>query len=525
MTYTPQEVRAALGYIYASKDKELLQALVKDLLGVEIPSEACCATHQSPLDFVAETFFEEYQLITTMANRSGGKTMDFAILDTLNSFYHDDCETATVGAIEEQAKRCYKYFKKMNENIPVFRSNLVASLMSETTFVNKSVVQILTGTVSGVNSPHPQKAFIDEVELMAWNILQEAFSMAQSKEGIVSQTILASTRKSAFGPMERLFSESRKRGMKTYQWCIWEVVEPFPHHDKELQKEIQEAFPEAPWDKLKKKKTGYYKWKDLLIKRAGLDDDVWAAQWLCTKAETKGLMYPQFQEKEYPEGNLRKWKYDPKYDFYLWEDYGFGENHPDVTCFVQIIDYQRPEIQIFDEIYVTHKVSSEVMKLQVERMREHGIQVDEEKITDERVRYYVPAMNGYIGDPAGLTEQAERTNAGYPVLEKADDKELYKIHNGAALIRNLLKGRHLLIDPDKCANLIGEYLTYRKKKLPSGEYTDQPEKKNDHGPDNNRYGLVRLFPSLAYGSFGVDLDDDEDKALEPITASLMDKEF
>ena len=388
------------------------------------------------------------------------------------------------------------------------------SLMSMTTFANKALVQIITGTIRGVNSPHPQKVFLDEIDLMDWIVLQEAFSMAKSTKEIKGQNILTSTIKTSIGPMSRLMRDGAKLGFTTYEWCIREVVEK---HDPKKCK--ASGYAEDCRGRCQES-DGFYLFDDVVRKKAKLDPEVWETQWLCENPSKKGLMYPQYTDAAYPNGNLREWEHTPRWDMYLLEDYGFGESHPDVVLFAQV-NWDIPRVQVFDELYMTGYVAEDVVREVLKKLKEHGINVNE--IRTKFYEFY-KHMEGWIGDPSGLTEKEDRIRFGCPMMEKEENSELYRINNGAAFLRRWFRDKKLLIDP-KCVNLRGELGVYQKRRLPSGEYTDQPEKKRDHGPDALRYGMVKLFPVEALGSFGVDLSEEDEQIVAPITRGLMDKTF
>lgn len=507
-----------LDLIYKTKSKDGLWALIKDIFGIEIPSETCCADHCSPLDFVADAFFQEYKDIVAVANRTGGKTLSFSILDTLNSYYWSGCETAGAGSIEAQAIRRYGYFKTWIQNIPLFASQVQSSIRSETMWKNGSKVEILVATMSGVNAPHPQKLLLDEVELMKWQILQEAFSMPKSKGEIVGQTILTSTRKFAFGPMERLLSEAVKRGLKVFTWCILEVVKPYPHDDPALCARIDALFPEMP-EKVKTKTGGYYDWADLITLREKMDDEVWESQWLCKSPQSDGLMYPQFSAEPYPKGNVGECWYDSDMDLYLFEDFGYGAGHPDVVLFVQP-DWEKQMLYIFDSMYNVNMVSRDICRLVVDKLHGWDIPV-QERYDRWNFKEYI---RGWITDPAGQTEAEDRRRMGAPILPKVEDAQLYKIKNGAPILRKWFKEGRIIIDP-RNEELIGEFKVYHKKKRPDGTFSDEPDKKNDDGPDALRYGMVKLFPLEATSANGVEFDEETKDHLAPFTQNLLNKTF
>lgn len=146
----PEEYRFILKEIVARKDRDGLHEWIRLVFGVYIPRQKICPDHDAPFDFIADFIFDLFETAVVLANRSGGKTYDFAILDAIESFLLPELEIATVGAIEQQAKRCYKYFSDYIDKEP-FLSNVDSKTMSKTTHRNRSSVEVLVGTMSGVN--------------------------------------------------------------------------------------------------------------------------------------------------------------------------------------------------------------------------------------------------------------------------------------------------------------------------------------------------------------------------------------
>ena len=212
----PADAKAVLQYAITNKDRDALWEWIVEFVGIKIPRKAICDDHCAPFDFVADYIFGEIKDAIVLANRSGGKTMDFGMLDAIMAFASDETEIATVGAIQFQAQKAYDYFKGFSQKFP-FDSNIERFTMKETKCHNDSSVQVLTGPMSGVNSPHPQILFLDEIDLMQWNVLQQALSMPQSKRGVEARTVLTSTRKFGAGPMQRLLDEAEDRGYKVYK--------------------------------------------------------------------------------------------------------------------------------------------------------------------------------------------------------------------------------------------------------------------------------------------------------------------
>ena len=76
----PQEIRAILKEIVKRKDRNGLHLFIKEVFGIHILNVAIVPGHRSPFDFIADHLFDEFSSPLVLANRSGGKTLDFAIL-------------------------------------------------------------------------------------------------------------------------------------------------------------------------------------------------------------------------------------------------------------------------------------------------------------------------------------------------------------------------------------------------------------------------------------------------------------
>lgn len=421
-----------------------------------------------------------------VANRSGGKTLDFGILDTTMSYVSDGTEIATVGAIQFQAQKGYEYFKDFSSNFP-FVHNIKSTTMNKTEMVNSSKVQVLTGTMSGVNSPHPQLAFLDEIDLMIWQVLQQALSMAQSKKGVKARTVLTSTRKFANGPMQRMIDEAPDRKAKVYMWCIWEVVEALPLDDPEKMKLIYETFDNELPPNIGKA-NGYYFWDDVITKYNTLDEDTWQTEWVCKRPGLKGVIYGD----SYSDDNnmLIGWTPVGKQGYiFLFEDFGYGEGHPDVVLFV----WAPPELDrlvVFDELYLTHMGTDEIWQAVDDKLAGYGHRLpNKEAGTKGTIRGWVP-------DPHGLTEIKDRQLKGAPIINVQEDAKMLKVNNGITLVKRLWNTGRLMIT-DNCPQLRLEVLSYKKKRMANGLYSTEPEKQDDHGPDALRYGVIQLFNRIA----------------------------
>jgi hypothetical protein len=502
--------------------KDGLHTYILKNFKTNIPRTKVCPNHDAPFDFVYDAFVAKHKMILAMANRSGGKTWDMSILQTLNSIGNDNCESANLGAIQAQALRCASYIKGfIRENADFQRRLAQDPTATKILWSNGSLNEILVATTSGVNSPHPSRLIMDEVELIPWPILNEAFSMVQSKNGVDSCTVLGSTRKFAAGPMQRLVEDASKRGLKVYTWCMMETVEPLPEDPKERQR-IFDVFGDDLPEGVENC-SGYYKWSDLIDKYRSLDRYVWDTQWLCKRPDTQGLVYSRFDD-------VLNFERDFKIDreklnngwgqVYLFEDFGTSANHPGVILFAYY-DKLKQEIILFDELYSVGKPSDVIIEEMLAKLSTHGLTRAD--------------IAGWICDPHNNAEQMHRANKGYPMMGNyfvTDPSmklpgDLYIVKNGISHMRKFIDDRRLKIT-ENMIEFRREMMSYAYKKNMRGEYTEEAEKDNDHGPDACRYGLIWLFPLQAAGSFGADdykSSKDEEFVYDTFTGGLWDKKL
>lgn len=436
---------------------------------------------------------------------------------------NNDCELANFGAVERQAMRCYNYVKQYLETSPDLIEQVKGKItLSKTEWKDGSWLQILIATFAGVNSPHPQKVKADEVELIPWTILQEAFNMPQSKDDINATMMLGSTRKFAAGPMQRLIDQDLA---KVFTFCIWEVMEPWPS-DPAMQQLVKKAFLNKygnldflPPDLTKF--NGFYKWQDLVTRIATLDEDVFRAQLLCEKPESGGLIYPKFDEVL---NDAPDFQFNPQKQYQIWEDFGYARpDHPDAIGFVDV-NLQRMTATVFNELYLFEMGTQDIVIEIIQKLQEMGLVEERLKhVTREQLltwqppnspainyREFFTRIENWIPDYHGLTEIMDRRKYGCPLpqnvqaIDQVTGKTLSKLYekeNGIPHVRNFLDDRRLKFVMKNCPESKADFLSYSKKRLLNGQWTDTPDKKNDHAPDYCHYGLVWNWPNLAYVPF------------------------
>lgn len=117
--------------------------------GENIPHKAVCRDHQTPWDMTVKAFFNQSGSILGIGNRKGSKTRSVAKLVLAELKFIDGVEIASVGAIEKQANKCFRYVDSFLKR--ACPDEVVKALRSETRLTNGSSYEQLVGTISGVN--------------------------------------------------------------------------------------------------------------------------------------------------------------------------------------------------------------------------------------------------------------------------------------------------------------------------------------------------------------------------------------
>ena len=524
------------------QDRDALHAWILFYLKVNVPRVTITPGHKAPFDFVADYLFGLISFAVVMANRSGGKTFIFGILATILSYLNDNTEIATVGAIQQQALKSYEYFQSFSSLFP-FYSNIISFTMRSSEAKNGSKYQVLAGTMSGVNSPHPQLLFIDEIDLMAWQVLQQALSMPQSKNGIRARTVLTSTRKFAGGVMQRMLDEAIEKGYAVYFWNIWEVVAPLPVNDPELMARIKKTFGEELPANIDEA-NGYYDWNDLIDKKLNLDPEVWATEWVCSRPGLQGIIYGTSYNDEdnliMPDEDEELWIPPDRGYIYLAEDFGHSEGHPNVilACWIPST-FDR--VVVFDELYVDDRGTDEIWQAENEILAPYGL------VLPNKPQAIQGNIKGWACDPHNLALIHERKLRGAPILPENKDPKLYLLMNSIPIVKKFMRAGRLMITA-KCVNFRMEILSYQWRKNANGTWSNNiPKKENDHGPDAIRYLLLAIGEALERNWLKREKNPTEKKQIElpkkvdkireystkvakndpkaPITAGMLDMKF
>jgi hypothetical protein len=246
--------------------KEDLHRWIQIYLGLNLPDTVVDEeSTSSPMDLIWEIYSkalanddQNFSRVMSYASRDSFKTLGAAILEVL-AVFHLDRDVAHMAAIKEQAKKAQSYVKKFCRY--PYLKDYVVSANTEIThlvwFSNQETgdtltkaqyedlpgpeqakyteharyIKIVICTMQGANSEHVPFFVVDEVDVVpkqnqaAYQEAKSIPAMYESKEPI---TLLTSTRKFAFGNVQRELDAADKTGLQVRHWNIIDVTERCP---------------------------------------------------------------------------------------------------------------------------------------------------------------------------------------------------------------------------------------------------------------------------------------------------------
>jgi len=399
------------------EDDDDLHFFIWHCMGYNVPRFAHCKEHNSPFDLVSDCFFDRHNNILLMANRTGGKTRNLSIIGFLDLVFKHGCESNHAGSVRAQADLCKRYIMEYNKK--PWLSFLFEDLSHGKIVVNPqnradiepSMIEVITASMDGFNSKHPNKCSVDEVELIGWDILQQQISMTQSRDALAggkggeagrihSRDLYASTRKTSVGTMQRLIDEAEDKGMKIYTWCIFDVLEKCNLDCNAGKKD------ECPAWKVCKGEAhscrGFYPIPDFIKKSRNLDDETFESEWMCKKPSSERHIYFDRPFKFTPDHN-----WIPRFEIPKeWEVRGgmdFGFDNP--LAYVKVARSPNGIFYVFFE----HKEEGQLLEWHAD-------------VITHSPRYQQGEL--IYADPEAAQERAELANYGIPTLEGVRHIEL-----------------------------------------------------------------------------------------------------
>jgi hypothetical protein len=468
---------------------EGLLAWITDITGHRIPSRAVCEAHRAPFAFVADLFFHETDDALVMANRGGGKTEDVAALHLANGKFKPGFDTSHIGAINIQAKRCYRYYRKGLRH-PTLRREAPDPHIGETNWKNGSAIEILPGTEAQTQGGHPGLVAFDEVESGKLQPYENAKSMPvewtdEAGGRHTGQFLATSTRVTSLGMMQHALEEAEENDTPIYTWCIFETMEPCDGQDGRPACAGAEC-PLWQWCEGRAQHAdGWRSLADIIATYRRVSLDTWEAQHLCLKPEAKALIYANFtadnvsELAEYQEGA------GPVLVAYDW---GFTDPYH-----IGLMQYRDGVYYQFDELLGTETSEREVVREMVRRIIAlpgyDGPSLEEwEEVWVSKKPWPKPWPKVWpdlaAGDPSAVQLRAELKAHGISARKPATVK--HEVEAGQDVLRAAISTagglRRYIVHPRNTVTLRG-LRNYRAKELDDGSFDPRP----DPDPANHRF--------------------------------------
>lgn len=207
-------------------DEELLD-FVETVWGVHIPAVQVCEHHVAPARAFCDAYFARSPVSVWHGSRGfAGKSFLLALL-SLTEAVTLKADVNLLGGSGEQSKRILTYMDEFWKSINAPREILASDPTSrQTRLTNGATIQALMASQRSVRGPHPQRLRLDEIDEMDIALLDAAMGQTLSKPGVLSQTVMSSTRQYADGTMTEMLKRAAENSWPIYEWCYRETLEP-----------------------------------------------------------------------------------------------------------------------------------------------------------------------------------------------------------------------------------------------------------------------------------------------------------
>jgi phage terminase large subunit len=543
------------------KNRQELKNWIKYHLDLELPDVTVSRySDTNPLDVIYEVYRicvlknnpDNIQELLFVAGRGSGKTLGMAIAELL-VILHDQRGVVHVGAIQNQADRCYNYQKGflynrklkpivLNPDVAEDERILEKANMSKSIFnvgSEKVTLEVLPCTLKSVNGPHEPLVVVDEIDTVSGEGLiafKDIGGMLDSKKGKKALRIGISTRKSRYGLMNKKIEEMEGTSDKTRvvrRWTAFEFTERCPdsrsgtkHMDMYVNQDKMEVLSTEEFskkDKNKQKEYQHYKglegcYKcplfsmcltdakkqtstspmlktiDEMIQKVRSEGADWAlAQLMNLKPSVEGIIFREFDEKVHIKNWNEMWKILVGKEFpgECTHDIFVKKCHEmNIPCYAGIDwGFTSPNTVVY--FFVDGRDNIYVVRCEGMTYISNPTWMMHLK-TKYHTMYRCQL---YVPDSADQGNVLEMQKIGLPV---ANQKDKGQINAGIQVIKKFLKvpgsmDAKMFLARDTTVPLVREFSLYHYKTDSSGLITDDPDTEHDHWIDALRYPMTLLF--------------------------------
>lgn len=338
-------------------------------LGIRLPNDTIDPdSNSNPVDAMWEIYEavklnkgEDVPGYIMLSAREAFKTLSSSILEVL-ILSHFQLSIAHMAAITSQSNKAISYIQSFLVKLKPYYDyhgwskvgDSKTKIQFQTPQGNSPYITVIVCTLQGANSEHVPIMFLDEVDVVRDpQAYDEAKMIPGMERGTFPITVKLSTRKFAFGMMQKELELAKTTGEKIKRWNILDVTEKCPkerHEPNEdgskveiyvnkklpLRSTFQEEYdtlpdPQKPeWEKVSvhpgcvrcplvavcrgqladkpdtatsSKYSLYKPIKSVINNFKKIPPDMAEAQLMCWRPSTKGLIYPRFEAVE-GKGNI-----------------------------------------------------------------------------------------------------------------------------------------------------------------------------------------------------------------------------
>jgi phage terminase large subunit len=570
-TVTIEQERAL--FLKPCKTRDEVKTWIKYFLNLELPDVTVSRySDTNPLDVVFEVYDicvnknnpEKIKELLFVAGRGSGKTLGMAIAE-LMILLHDMREVVHVGAIQNQAERCYAYQKNflynrkikrlvVPDDVPEDKRILEKANMSKSLFnvgSEKLTLEVIPCTLKACNGPHVPLVVVDEIDTVSGEGVKafaEINGMLDSRPGKAALRVGISTRKTRYGLMNSQIENAEAEGRTVRRWTAFEFVEKCDDRRSGtikiplyVNQDKMEVLTEEDYNKKDKNKQKDYTMYegfegcakcpifsicltdakrqtstspmlknldiDLIqkVKTGGAD---WAlAQLMNLKPSVEGIIYREFDEKIH----VKTW--NDMWFLLVGKEFPGLCNHDTfvkkchelgLPCYAGIDwGFSSPNTVVF--FFMDKRDNVYIVK--TDGMTQISSPAWIHHIKTKYHNLY--RVHLYVPDQADQGSIQEMRKAGLPCH---NDPKKPEIMTGIQVIKKLLKVPGTLdskihISNETCSHIIKEFTLYHYKLDAAGNVTDTPDTQHDHWLDALRYALTMLLgkSSMILGG-GLDFD-------------------
>lgn len=570
-TLTIEQERAL--FLKPCKTRDELKAWIRHFLSLELPDVTVSRfSDTNPLDVIWTVYDicvnknnpDNIKDLLFVAGRGSGKTLGMAIAE-LMILIHDKREVVHVGAIQNQAERCYAYQKNflynrklkpivMPSDIPEEKRILEKANMSKSIFnigPDKLTLEVIPCTLKACNGPHVPLVVVDEIDTVSGEGLKafkEISGMLDSRPGKPALRVGISTRKTRYGLMNKQIENADAEGRTVKRWTAFEFTERCSDKrsgteeiDLYVNQDRMETLTEAEYLKKDKNKQKEYvqhkgftgcakcpifsicltdakkqtstspmlKSLDVdLIQKVKAEGADWAlAQLMNLKPSVEGIVFREYEEKTHARTWNQMW-------FTLTNTEFPGECTHDIfvkkchalnlPCYAGIDwGFSSPNTVVY--FFVDKRDNIYVVRCDGMTYISQPTWIHHLKTKYHnmyRCQLYVPD----VADQGAIQEMQK---AGLPVSSRTDKGQ---INTGIQVIKKFLKvpgtaESKIHLAKETCAPLMNEFTLYHYRLDAAGLVSEDPDTEYDHWLDALRYPLTLLFgkTALILGG-GIDID-------------------